>query len=135
MTHPGAKGAERGAYVLADGADALVIATGSEVSLAMEARELLAQRGISTRVVSMPCWEVFRAQDADYRASVLPPSITARVSVEAGVTMGWTEWIGAGVAIGIDRFGASAPGEELMANLGITARAVAEADERLRAKR
>ncbi|MBK7538319.1 MAG: transketolase [Myxococcales bacterium] len=135
LTHPGAKGAERGAYVLADGTDALVIATGSEVSLAMEARELLAQRGISTRVVSMPCWEVFRAQDADYRASVLPPSITARVSVEAGVTLGWTEWIGAGVAIGIDRFGASAPGEELMANLGITARAVADAVERLRAQR
>lgn len=129
---PGAPGFERGAYVLADGTDAIVLATGSEVSVALLAREQAAARGLSVRVVSMPCWEVFRAQDAAYRAQVLPPSITNRVSIEAGVTLGWAEWLAGGTAIGIDRFGASAPGEVLMNQLGITAEAVVEALQRQR---
>jgi transketolase len=113
----------RGAYVLADAEriDAILIATGSEVSLAMEARAALAREGIQVRVVSMPCWEQFRAESAAYRESVLPAAITARVSVEAGTTFGWQTWIGLhGVAVGLDRFGASAPGEVLMAELGFT---------------
>jgi transketolase len=123
----GVGSAERGAYVIADaqgpGAriDAIIIATGSEVTLAMEARALLAAKGVSVRVVSMPCWEQFSEQDAAYRESVLPSAITARVSVEAGVTFGWETWIGLqGVAVGLDRFGASAPGEVLMVELGFT---------------
>jgi transketolase len=75
----------------------------------------------------MPSWEIFRAQPASYRAEVLPPAITARVSIEAGVTMGWSEWLAGGTAIGIDRFGASAPGEVLLAELGINIAAVVTA--------
>lgn len=125
VTEPGAAGAERGAYVLADGDDAILLATGSEVSLALAAREELAKQGLKARVVSMPSWELFRAQPASYRESVLPSSIATRVSIEAGVTMGWREWIGqSGVAVGIDRFGASAPGELLLEELGISLKAV-----------
>ena len=119
----------RGGYILRDcdgTPDAIVIATGSEVSVALEARALLAQEGVPVRVVSMPCWEAFRAQDAAYRESVLPAAITARVSVEAGVTFGWEAFIGLdGVAVGIDRYGASAPGEVLMEQFGFTAENVA----------
>jgi transketolase len=121
---------DRGAYVLADAAriDAIVIATGSEVALAMEARAVLAREGVAVRVVSMPCWDRFREESAAYRESVLPAAITARVSVEAGVTFGWETWIGLqGVAVGLDRFGASAPGEVLMAELGFTPERVAAA--------
>jgi transketolase len=125
---------DRGAYVLADAQgtdapiDAIVIATGSEVHLAMEARAMLAREGVSVRVVSMPCWERFREETAAYRESVLPAAITARVSVEAGATFGWATWIGLhGVAVGLDRFGASAPGEVLMTELGFTAERVAAA--------
>jgi transketolase len=121
---------EQGAYVLADaGAPrAILIATGSEVCLALEARALLAREGIAVRVVSMPCWEQFRAESAAYREQVLPAAITARVSVEAGITLGWEAWIGlAGRAVGIDRFGASAPGEVLMEAFGFTAENVAAA--------
>jgi transketolase len=132
VTEPGAPGAERGAYVLAGGDDAIVMATGSEVATALAARAALAKRGIAARVVSMPCWEVFRAQDAAYRDSVLPPSIRRRVSIEAGVTMGWAEWLQGGVAVGIDRFGASAPGEVLLEQLGLTVEAVVAAVERQR---
>lgn len=132
VTEPGAPGAERGAYVLADGDDAILLASGSEVSLALAAREALAAKGIKARVVSMPSWELFRAQPVSYRASVLPAHITARVSIEAGVTMGWAEWLAGGTAIGIDRFGASAPGEILMAELGITVEAAVAAVEKLR---
>jgi transketolase len=127
VTEPGAPGAERGAYVLAGGDDAILLATGSEVALALEAREALAKQGVAARVVSMPSWELFRAQPADYRAAVLPPAIHARVSIEAGVTMGWSEWLAGGKAIGIDRFGASAPGELLLAELGLTVEAVVAA--------
>jgi transketolase len=78
----------------------------------------------------MPCWEAFRAQDAGYRDRVLPAAIRVRVSVEAGVTMGWTEWIGSGTAVGIDRFGASAPGEVVLERLGMTVDAIVAAVER-----
>jgi transketolase len=131
-------GVARGAYVLADGADgiegrassdapdAILIATGSEVSVALRARQLLAGDGISARVVSMPCWEQFRAQSVAYRESVLPAAVTARVSVEAGVTFGWEAWIGlGGKAVGIDRYGASAPAPVILDNFGITAERVA----------
>jgi transketolase len=126
----GAGSLDRGAYVLADAEriDAIVIATGSEVALAMQARAVLARAGISVRVVSMPCWDRFREESAAYRESVLPAAITARVSVEAGVTFGWETWIGPrGVAVGLDRFGASAPGEVLMTELGFTPERVAAA--------
>jgi transketolase len=119
---------ERGAYVVADAPSprALIIATGSEVSLALAARDLLAAEGVAVRVVSMPSWELFAAQDQAYRDSVLPPSLTARVSVEAGVTFGWERHLGSrGRAIGVDRFGASAPAEILFEKLGLTAAHVA----------
>ena len=132
VTAAGAPGAERGGYVLADGADAIVLATGSEVSLALEARARLAAEGVRVRVVSMPCWELFAAQDAAYRESVLPAAITARVAVEAGSTFGWREHVGArGAVVGLDRFGASAPGEVLMEKLGITTEAVIAAVRRV----
>ena len=125
-----AAGLARGAYVLADaeGApDAILIATGSEVSVALAARERLAADGIRARCVSMPCWETFAAQDVAYRDDVLPPAVVARVSVEAGVTFGWERWIGdRGKAIGVDRFGASAPGEVVLAELGFTPEHVAQ---------
>jgi transketolase len=93
----------------------------------MEARELLAQQGIHARVVSLPCWELFAAQDKAWRDQVLPPAITARVSVEAGCTLGWERFVGAdGVAIGLDHFGASAPFEQLYEHFGLTAARVAD---------
>ncbi len=126
-------GAMRGGYVLADGGDAIVIATGSEVAVALAARDELGRAGVHVRVVSMPCWEVFAAQDAAYRETVLPRAQTARVSIEAGVTFGWREHIGdRGIAIGIDRFGASAPGEVVLEKLGITPAAVVAAVRKLR---
>jgi transketolase len=128
VTQPGAPGAERGGYVLADGGDAIIIATGSEVAVALAARDELAKSNVSARVVSMPCWELFEAQPDSYRDSVLPPAQHRRVSVEAGVTFGWREYIGdRGIAIGIDRYGASAPGEVVLEKLGITPAAVVEA--------
>jgi transketolase len=131
ITQPGAPGAERGGYVLADGGDAIIIATGSEVAVAMAARDELARSGVSARVVSMPCWELFLAQPQSYQDSVLPPAQRRRVSVEAGVTFGWREFVGdRGVAIGIDRFGASAPGEVVLEKFGITPAAVVEAVQR-----
>ncbi len=121
---------ERGAYVLRDAEDGqpdvILIGTGSEVQHAVSAADLLAEDGIPARVVSMPCWERFVAQDADYRASVLPDDVEARVSVEAGATFGWERWVGSrGVAVGIDRFGASAPGGRLMEEFGFTGERVA----------
>ena len=127
-TLPGPLPVERGAYVLEDGDDCILIATGSEVGVAREARGVLAGDGISARVVSMPSFELFRAQERSYRDEVLPPSLTARVAVEAASPFGWSEWVGlTGAVVGIDRFGASAPGPEALAALGITSRAVAEA--------
>ena len=124
------RGALCGAYVLADAdagePDAVLIATGSEVAVALEARQLLAGEGVAARVVSMPSWEIFEAQDEEYKNSVLPPWVEVRVSVEAGVTMGWERYVGfRGTSIGIDRFGASAPGETVLSELGITPENVA----------
>ena len=121
----------RGAYVLADvptGApEVILLAAGSEVSVAVAARDLLAGKGVTCRVVSMPSWELFEAQDASYRESVLPRTITARVSVEAGITMGWERYTGlAGANVGINRFGESGKGPAVMAHLGITAENVAQ---------
>ena len=128
VTQPNAPGAEKGAYVLADGKDVILIASGSEVAVALAARDLLAKENVSARVVSMPCWELFAEQPQAYRDSVLPPAQRRRVSVEAGVTLGWREYIGdRGVAIGIDRFGASAPSEVIFEQLGITPAAVVAA--------
>jgi transketolase len=131
-----ASGLGRGAYVLADAdggmPQAIIIATGSEVHIALAARDQLTKDGIKTRVVSMPCWEIFAQQSAGYRDTVLPPSITARVSVEAGATFGWCRWVGdEGIAVGIDRFGASAPGPVNMEKLGFTPEHVADAVRRL----
>jgi transketolase len=108
--------------------DVILIGTGSEVQLAVKARELLAAEGIAARVVSMPSWELFEAQTEAYRESVLPSGVRARVSVEAGVTEGWQRYVGLdGASIGVDRFGASAPYKTVFEKLGVTAEAVAEA--------
>ncbi|HEX4451623.1 MAG TPA: transketolase [Kofleriaceae bacterium] len=127
VTKPNAPGAERGGYVLADGDDVILIATGSEVHVALDARTALAKQNIKARVVSLPCWELFAEQDDAYRESVLPKARWQRVSVEAGVTFGWREHTGdRGKSVGIDRFGASAPGEVVFEKLGISAAHVAE---------
>jgi transketolase len=114
-------GPAKGAYVLEDapegGADAIIVATGSELSVAMVAQLKLSEQGVAARVVSMPSWELFDEQDQAYQDQVLTPGIPT-VSVEAGVSMGWSRWAEASVSI--DRFGASAPGDEVMRRLGIT---------------
>jgi transketolase len=118
----------RGAYVVEDGDDCILIGTGAELHTALAARELLAADGISARVVSMPSMELFRQQDAAYRESVLPAAQRNRVSVEAASPFGWGDWLGLdGYAVAIDRFGVSAPGEQALEALGITAEAVASA--------
>ena len=117
---------ERGGYVLREGGDALLIATGSEVGIAMDAATLLSGRGIEARVVSMPSTGVFEAQDDAYRASVLPRSMRARVAVEAGVTAGWRAWVGEdGAVAGVDSFGKSAPYQQVYEHFGLTAEKVA----------
>ena len=126
-----AEGVERGAYVLADGpggkVDVIVIGTGSEVHIALEAQKLLAEKGVAARVVSMPSWERFERQPQTYRDSVLPPAVTARVAVEAGVTTGWQKWVGdRGAVVGVDRFGASAPYKEIYQHFGLTPERVAQ---------
>jgi transketolase len=127
-TLPGTPPVERGAYVVAGGDDCALIGTGAEVHTALAARELLAADGISARVVSMPSMELFRAQDAAYREQVLPAALTARVAVEAASPFGWAEWAGtAGAVVAIERFGVSAPGDQALEALGITAEAVAAA--------
>jgi transketolase len=126
-----AQGLRRGAYVLRDGADkarldAILIATGSEVSVALQAARLLEEDRIATRVVSMPSWELFAAQPESYRDSVLPPSVRARVAVEAAGPMGWSRWItDDGVIVGMKGFGASAPGERLFEEFKLTPEQVA----------
>ncbi len=115
----------RGAYILADadGAkpDVILLGTGSEVQLCVGAREELARRGIQARVVSFPSWELFADQPEEYRNSVLPPRVTARVSVEAGATLPWCKFVGdKGTSVGIDRFGASAPAKDIAEHLGLT---------------
>jgi transketolase len=130
-----AAGLAKGAYVLTEHVplpQAIVIATGSEVSIALAAHEALAREGIACRVVSMPSWELFEAQPREYRDAVLPPAIRARVSVEAASSFGWERYVGRdGVIIGVDRFGASAPGPELMREYGFTAEHVVAAVKRL----
>jgi transketolase len=127
-----ANGAARGGYVLleADGGepDVILVATGSEVQLAVDARPLLAKKGISARVVSMPCREWFDAQPRTYRDKVLPPAVRARVSVEAGVAQGWREVVGdAGRSVSLEHFGASADYKTIYREFGLTAAAVATA--------
>ncbi len=125
--------AARGAYVLRDCAhtpQALIIATGSEVALAVQAGEILEQKGIAVRVVSMPCTDVFDAQSPAYRESVLPASVKARVSVEAGVTDYWFKYIGNhGRAIGVDGFGLSAPYQKVYEHFRLNADSVVSAVE------
>jgi len=115
--------------------DLILIATGSEASLALEAQRDLAADGIGARVVSLPSWELFEAQPADYRESVLPRVITKRLSVEAGVTTGWQRYVGLdGASVGVDRFGASGPYKVLAEAYGLTAaNVVAKAKELLSA--
>jgi transketolase len=115
----------RGGYVLREGSDAVLVATGSEVWVALGAADLLEAAGRSVRVVSLPCWEAFFAQDADYRASVLGEALPV-ASLEAGSTFGWERITGAaGLTIGIDHFGASAPAGVLAEQWGFTPEAVA----------
>ena len=123
-----ADGLRRGAYVLADAEAAngsvttpklILIATGSEVSLTLDAREKLQSEGVPTRVVSLPCWELFDEQSQEYRDEVLPPAVGARLAVEAGVRLGWDRFVGPkGDVVCLDRFGASAPGEVALKELG-----------------
>lgn len=120
-----AEGLHRGAYVLKDfGGEpkVILIASGSEVSVAVEAAQGLADEGIATRVVSMPCWDAFADQDEQYRETVLPTDVKARLAVEAGSTFGWHRWIGDhGDVIGLESYGASGPGGEVMDHFGFTA--------------
>ncbi len=121
-----ASGVARGAYVLADSAksgkpDLILIGTGSELSLCVESYEKLAAEGVAVRLVSMPCCELFDEQDEKYRASVLPPDVTARVAVEAGVEQGWRKYLGLeGRFVGMSSYGASGPAEELFPYFGLT---------------
>jgi transketolase len=110
-----------------------LIGTGSELEICLDAADLLEAKGIRTRVVSMPCWEVFEAQSNEYRETVLPGGVL-KISVEAAATLGWHKWVGdQGLAIGIDHFGASAPYKEIYEHFGLTADRVArEAAERLK---
>jgi transketolase len=130
-----AEGLRRGGYVLAEASGgkpvAILIASGSELGIALEARERLEASGTPTRVVSLPSWALFAAQAESYRRQILPPAVTARVAVEAATTFGWERWLGGrGIAIGLDRFGASAPAEVLYERFGITADAVVAAARR-----
>jgi transketolase len=141
LDRAGAKnpGVAQGAYVLADAEggspDVILIGTGSEVSLCVQAREKLKNFGVRARVVSMPSWNLFEAQEDSYRESVLPRGIKKRVTVEAGSPIGWHRWAGdEGAVIGVERFGASAPGEEVLAHLGFTADRVAAAALRVLGK-
>jgi len=129
-----ASGLEQGGYVLAEastgpeGIAVIILATGSEISVALDAKAMLEAEGHATRVVSLPSWELFDAQDTGYRETVLPGAVTVRVAVEAAATFGWSKFVGdRGAVIGIDHFGASAPGPVLMEEFGITAARVSAA--------
>jgi transketolase len=117
-----ASGLERGAYTLWESSsspDLILIGTGAEVGLTLEAGRKIAAEGTSVRVVSMPCWELFAQQPSDYRDEVLPPDVGARLSVEPGVALGWREWVGDhGDSISIEHFGASAPGDTVLEHFG-----------------
>ena len=132
-----AGGARRGGYILRESSerpDVILIGTGSEIHLALEAGDLLRHDGIHARVVSLPSWELFDAQSAEYRETVLPSDIKARVSIEAATSLGWERYVGLeGVAIGISHFGASAPAGVLYEKFDLTARRMAdEATKRIR---
>lgn len=132
-TFASAEGTAMGAYVLIEGTggsgpEVILIATGSEVSIAVAARKTLESQGVSTRIVSMPCREWFEAQEQDYRDQVLPPQVRARVSVEAAVPMGWRDFVGdAGRIVSINHFGESADGPRLFREFGFTPAAVVAA--------
>ncbi len=135
ISYPIAPGTRRGGYVLSEspaGKPAVIlIATGSEVALALEAQKRLQQRNVPARVVSLPSWKVFDEQPREYRDSVLPTGVL-KVSVEAGITLGWSRYVGSnGRSIGVDRFGASAPGPVVEQELGITVEHVVESVGRL----
>jgi transketolase len=122
-------GLKRGGYVLREAAGGtpqlITMGTGSELQLAYAAAEALEGEGIPTRVVSLPCWERFEAQDKAYRDSVLPPAVRKRVSVEIGVHQGWERWVGdEGAIVGLDHYGASAPAATIFEHLGFTAERV-----------
>jgi transketolase len=134
----GAEALRRGADVLTEASSGnprlILMASGSELHLAVEARKILEGEGIPTRVVSMPSWALFLDQAREYQESVLPPDVGARVSVEAGTTLGWHRWTGpGGAAIGLDRFGASAPSPVLFKEFGITTEKVVEVGKRVSA--
>jgi transketolase len=120
-----ASGLRRGAYVLAevDSPDVVLVATGAEVGTALAASDLLAERGVTVRVVSMPSWELFEAQRPDYQEDVLPADVP-KISVEAAATFGWSRWVDA--SIGIDTFGASGKGDKVLQHFGISPTSVAE---------
>jgi transketolase len=120
-----AEGLRKGAYVLGDlgedNPEMILMASGSEVGLIVEAGRKLVEKGHSVRLVSFPCWELFQEQDKAYRNNVLPPEIDGRLAVEAGVTLGWHRWVGSnGLVVGLDRFGASAPGDVVFEKLGFS---------------
>lgn len=125
-----AAGAINGGYILSDREEpvAILLATGSEVHIALAAQKLLDEQGIAARVVSLPCWELFKAMPREYQEMVLPPTLKVRVAMEAAATLGWERFIGTqGTVIGLDRFGASAPYETIYQELGLTAEAMAAA--------
>jgi transketolase len=130
-----ASGVRCGGYILWQASESpavILIGTGSEVHIALEAGRLLEQRGIAASVVSLPCWGLFDAQPEEYKKMVLPPEIKVRVSIEAAATLGWRRYIGdEGIAIGIDRFGASAPYKVIYEHFGLTARHMADEAESL----
>jgi transketolase len=131
-----AAGTRKGAYILADAEggppQVILMGTGTEVAIALAARSELAKENIRARVVSMPSWDVFSQQPAAYQDAILPPAVTARVSIEAGATFGWHRWLGnRGIAIGIDTFGASAPAPKIYEEYGLTPAKVVEAAKRL----
>ncbi len=127
-------GVSKGGYVLekVDNPDVLLIATGSEVTVAMEAHKKLAEDGVKAQVVSLPCWKLFEMQSEEYKQSVIPASVKARVAVEAGVRLGWDKWIGDnGIFIGLDSYGTSAPAKQCFEKFGITSDNVANAAKKV----
>ena len=130
MENTGYEGVRHGAYIVGkeeNQMDAIIIATGSEVNLAMEAKKELMEEGIDVRVISMPSMDLFDRQSADYKESILPSSMRKRLSVEMGATFGWGKYVGLdGISMGIDTFGASAPAKDVIANYGFTVDKVKE---------
>ncbi|MEL7232907.1 MAG: transketolase C-terminal domain-containing protein, partial [Chloroflexota bacterium] len=129
------EGVAHGAYTYADAEgepDVILMATGSELEIAVATYNQLMEDGVKARVVSMPCWELFEEQDDTYKESVLPKSVRARVSIEAGITTGWQKYVGLdGIAIGVDTFGASAPYKKIYEEYGLTVEKMVEAAKHL----